>query len=270
MTTIFSRIIDGELPAGSCGGTTGSWRFLPIAAPGRRATPSWCRSSRSTTGSTSTDDLNAHLWSVAKAIGGALQEAFQPSRVGVLVVGEEVPHTHVHLVPFTELVADELRQPGHRAPTPPRSTSRWSASAPRSAPHGHGAQRARPEALARPSTVERRPASAPGSASSVSSGPSLRTLFTCVETGRRVISAGGAGTRSLPSSSRSCTSRSSQVSQASGGRITGIRSWMVAIDLVGRGRDDRAGPQRLVVPVGALPDLPEPGERVGLAVGPRG
>jgi diadenosine tetraphosphate (Ap4A) HIT family hydrolase len=23
--------------------------------------------------------------------------------VGVLVVGEEVPHTHVHLVPFTEL-----------------------------------------------------------------------------------------------------------------------------------------------------------------------
>ena len=49
------------------------------------------------------DDLNAHLWSVAKTIGGALQEAFQPAQVGVLVVGEEVPHAHVHLVPFTEL-----------------------------------------------------------------------------------------------------------------------------------------------------------------------
>ena len=67
----------------------------------------------------------------------------------------------------------------------------------------------------------------------MSSGPSLRTLLTFVEIGRRVISAGGAGTSSLDRSSRSCTSRSSQVSHASGGRITGIRSWMVAMTSFG-------------------------------------
>jgi histidine triad (HIT) family protein len=49
------------------------------------------------------DDLNAHLWSVARKVGSALQEEFQPTKVGVLVVGEEVPHAHVHLVPFHAL-----------------------------------------------------------------------------------------------------------------------------------------------------------------------
>jgi len=40
---------------------------------------------------------------VARTIGRAQQEAFTPTKVGVLVVGEEVPHAHVHLVPFTGL-----------------------------------------------------------------------------------------------------------------------------------------------------------------------
>ena len=40
---------------------------------------------------------------VAQKIGQALQAVFEPVKVGVLVVGEEVPHTHLHLVPFTRL-----------------------------------------------------------------------------------------------------------------------------------------------------------------------
>jgi diadenosine tetraphosphate (Ap4A) HIT family hydrolase len=49
------------------------------------------------------DDVHTHVWTVAKTIGGALREAFQPERVGVLIVGEEVPHAHIHLVPFTKV-----------------------------------------------------------------------------------------------------------------------------------------------------------------------
>jgi diadenosine tetraphosphate (Ap4A) HIT family hydrolase len=40
---------------------------------------------------------------VAQTIAKALDAEYRPSKVGVLVVGEEVPHTHIHLVPFTEL-----------------------------------------------------------------------------------------------------------------------------------------------------------------------
>ena len=102
MTTIFSRIIDGELPGRFVWRDDRVVAFLPIAvlAPGHTLVvpiepiDHWIDVP---------DDLSAHLWKVAKVVGTALQEAFQPDRVGVLVVGEEVPHTHVHLVPFTEL-----------------------------------------------------------------------------------------------------------------------------------------------------------------------
>jgi histidine triad (HIT) family protein len=102
VTTIFSRIIDGELPGRFVWRDDRVVAFLPIAvlAPGHtlvvpiEPVDHWIDLPH---------DLNAHLWQVAKAIGAALQAAFQPDRVGVLVVGEEVPHAHVHLVPFTEL-----------------------------------------------------------------------------------------------------------------------------------------------------------------------
>lgn len=102
MTTIFTRIIDGELPGRFVWRDDRVVAFLPIAvlAPGHtlvvpiEPVDHWLDVD---------DDLHAHLWQVAKEVGGALREAFQPMRVGVLVVGEEVPHTHVHLVPFTDL-----------------------------------------------------------------------------------------------------------------------------------------------------------------------
>jgi histidine triad (HIT) family protein len=102
VTTIFSRIIEGELPGRFVWRDDRVVAFLPIAllAPGHTLVvpiepiDHWIDLP---------DDLNAEVWRVAKAIGGALQEAYNPTKVGVLVVGEEVPHVHVHLVPFTEV-----------------------------------------------------------------------------------------------------------------------------------------------------------------------
>ena len=102
MTTIFSRIIDGELPGRFVWRDEEVVAFLPIAllAPGHTLVvpiepiDHWIDLP---------EDLNASLWRVARAIGAALQEAFQPRKVGVLVVGEEVPHAHIHLVPYTDL-----------------------------------------------------------------------------------------------------------------------------------------------------------------------
>ncbi|HEY5699815.1 MAG TPA: HIT family protein [Acidimicrobiales bacterium] len=51
------------------------------------------------------DDLAAHLFVVARKIGKVQQDLFDPLRVGLMIVGEEVPHAHLHVVPI-DRVAD--------------------------------------------------------------------------------------------------------------------------------------------------------------------
>lgn len=45
-------------------------------------------------------DLAAHLMVVAQRIGQAQMAAFQPTRVGLIIAGMEVPHTHLHVIPI--------------------------------------------------------------------------------------------------------------------------------------------------------------------------
>src|SRR4029079_2611415 len=99
MATIFTRIIDGELPG------TFVWRddvcvaFLSIAPlrPGHTlGVPSaerahWIALPLETT---------AHLMGVAHEIGAAQMDAFSPTRIGLIIAGLEVPHTHLHVVPI--------------------------------------------------------------------------------------------------------------------------------------------------------------------------
>lgn len=102
MSTIFARIIDGRIPGRFVWRDDDIVAFLPIAllAPGHtlvvpiEPVDHWINLDPA---------LNAKVWSVAQTISQALDAIYHPSKVGVLVVGEEVPHTHVHLVPFTEL-----------------------------------------------------------------------------------------------------------------------------------------------------------------------
>jgi histidine triad (HIT) family protein len=51
-------------------------------------------------------DLLAHVATVSQAVGTAVQQAFQPKKVGVIIAGLEVPHVHVHLVPIVDEVRD--------------------------------------------------------------------------------------------------------------------------------------------------------------------
>lgn len=99
MPTIFTRIIDGEIPG------TFVWRddvcvaFLSInpLRPGhtlvvpREEVDHWIDCP---------PELADHLFTVAREIGTALQRAFNPTRVGFMIAGLEVPHLHFHLVPM--------------------------------------------------------------------------------------------------------------------------------------------------------------------------
>ena len=50
-------------------------------------------------------ELTQHLFGVSQTVGKAIQHAFQPKKVGMMLVGLEVLHAHVHLVPI-ETVRD--------------------------------------------------------------------------------------------------------------------------------------------------------------------
>lgn len=52
------------------------------------------------------DDLLAGLNLFAKKVSKALRKAVPCKRIGVAVIGLEVPHTHIHLVPMN--VTDDL------------------------------------------------------------------------------------------------------------------------------------------------------------------
>ena len=47
--------------------------------------------------------LLAHLMEVSQVIGRAIDRAFSPEKVGMMIAGLEVPHVHVHVVPMTSV-----------------------------------------------------------------------------------------------------------------------------------------------------------------------
>lgn len=102
MATVFTRIIQGEFPG------TFVWRdelcvaFLSInpMAHGHTLVVPIQELDHWVDGS---PDLIAHLFDVTRIIGNAQKLAFAPERVGVIIAGYEVPHTHVHVIPTNEM-----------------------------------------------------------------------------------------------------------------------------------------------------------------------
>jgi histidine triad (HIT) family protein len=99
MPTIFTRIIEGELPGRFVYRDDTCVAFLSIAPirPGHtlvvpiEEVDHWVNLDTASV---------AHLMQVARSIGRAQMEAFSPARVGLIIAGMEVPHAHIHLVPI--------------------------------------------------------------------------------------------------------------------------------------------------------------------------
>jgi len=102
MATLFTRIIQGELPGRFVWRDPRAVAFLTIAPlqPGHtlvvpiQEVDHWLDLE---------PELCAHLMGVAYKIGKGVQRAFQPVKVALMIAGLEVPHTHLHLVPIWKL-----------------------------------------------------------------------------------------------------------------------------------------------------------------------
>jgi histidine triad (HIT) family protein len=99
MATVFTRIINGELPGRFVWKDDRAVAFLTInpIKPGhtlvvpREEVDHWLDLD---------PDLAKHVMGVCQCVGKAIHRAFRPARVGSAVVGIEVPHVHVHLIPL--------------------------------------------------------------------------------------------------------------------------------------------------------------------------
>lgn len=98
MASVFTRIMDGELPGRFVWREDDVAAFLSInpiedghtlVVP-RAEVDHWV-------------DLDPSLWlqcaAVAQIIGQGIQRAFQPPRVAQIIAGFEVAHTHIHVLP---------------------------------------------------------------------------------------------------------------------------------------------------------------------------
>ena len=100
MATIFTRIAQGEIPSYKVAESEDYYAFLdisPLALGHTLVIPKKVE-----------DDYIFHLdesvydglWAFARKVALALRAAVPCKRVGVAVLGMEVPHTHIHLVPL--------------------------------------------------------------------------------------------------------------------------------------------------------------------------
>jgi histidine triad (HIT) family protein len=100
MATIFTKIAQGEIPSYKCAESEDFYAFLdisPLAKGHTLVIPKHVE-----------DDYIFHLdaktyeglWAFARKVAVALKNAVPCQRVGVAVLGMEVPHTHIHLVPL--------------------------------------------------------------------------------------------------------------------------------------------------------------------------
>ena len=114
MATIFTRIAKGEIPSYKVAENVDFYAFLdinPLAKGHTLVIPKNVE-----------DDYIFHLdretydglWAFARKVAVALKAAVPCKRVGVAVLGMEVPHTHIHLVPLqTEADLDFRKEKLH-------------------------------------------------------------------------------------------------------------------------------------------------------------
>ena len=102
MSSLFTKIINGEIPGRFLWKDDKAVAFLTIRPlkPGhtlvvpREEVDHWLDLK---------PELARHLMEVAQSVGKAIQKGFKPAKVGAVIVGLEVPHVHIHLVPIREI-----------------------------------------------------------------------------------------------------------------------------------------------------------------------
>ena len=106
MSTIFTKIINGEIPAYIVAEDADFLAFLDVNPNAKGHT--LCIPKKEVNKIFDMDDaLYLGLMQFSKKVAHALEKAIPCKRIGMAVIGLEVPHAHVHLIPLNDM--DEMR-----------------------------------------------------------------------------------------------------------------------------------------------------------------
>jgi histidine triad (HIT) family protein len=103
MSSIFTKIINGEIPCYKIAEDDQFFAFLDINPNAKGHT--LCVPKKEVDKIMDLDEETyMGLMSFARKVGRALEQAIPCKRVGMTVIGLEVPHVHVHLIPLQSMV----------------------------------------------------------------------------------------------------------------------------------------------------------------------
>jgi len=106
MSSIFTKIINGEIPCYKIAEDENFMAFLDVNPNAKGHTLCIPKQEINKIFELE-DDLYMGLMQFSKKIAVALEKTVPCKRIGMAVVGLEVPHAHVHLIPLNEM--DEMR-----------------------------------------------------------------------------------------------------------------------------------------------------------------
>jgi histidine triad (HIT) family protein len=106
MSSIFTKIINGEIPCYKIAEEADFLAFLDVNPNAKGHTLCIPKKEINKIFDIE-DDLYIGLMQFSKKIAIALEKTVPCKRIGMAVVGLEVPHAHVHLIPLNEM--DEMR-----------------------------------------------------------------------------------------------------------------------------------------------------------------
>jgi histidine triad (HIT) family protein len=102
MASIFTKIINGEIPCYKIAENEHFIAFLDVNPNAKGHT--LCVPKKEVSKIFDLDDvLYTELMAFSKKIAIALEKALPCKRIGMAVIGLEVPHVHVHLIPLNEM-----------------------------------------------------------------------------------------------------------------------------------------------------------------------
>ena len=102
MSSIFTKIINGEIPSYKVAEDENYYAFLDIFPLAKGHTLVVPKKEVDYIFSLD-DDTYQGLWAFAKKVARAIENAVPCERIGVAVLGLDVPHAHIHLLPLNNM-----------------------------------------------------------------------------------------------------------------------------------------------------------------------
>ncbi len=101
MASIFTKIVAGEIPSYKCAESKDFYAFLDINPVNAGHTLVIPKREENYIFDLGSEEYTA-LWQFAHKVATALKATVPCKRIGVAVIGLEVPHCHIHLVPISQ------------------------------------------------------------------------------------------------------------------------------------------------------------------------